>query len=92
MRAPVCVCCSDDVARKPAPRLFCDICDVFDRHETEDCPTQAMDDDAPAASRHHGDRHEQRAFCDICEGESQSIAVSFLYFSQLLALLDDCDG
>ena len=23
-----------------APRLFCDICDEFDIHDTEDCPTQ----------------------------------------------------
>jgi len=28
--------------KKPAPRLFCDICDQFDLHDTEDCPTQAM--------------------------------------------------
>merc|ERR1712150_273233 len=27
-----------------APRLFCDICDQFDLHDTEDCPTQAMPD------------------------------------------------
>ena len=27
-----------------APRLFCDICDAFDLHDTEDCPTQAMPD------------------------------------------------
>ena len=23
------------------PRLFCDICDVFDQHDTDDCPLQA---------------------------------------------------
>ncbi|XP_055915828.1 restin homolog [Eupeodes corollae] len=26
--------------RKPAPRMFCDICEQFDIHETEDCPMQ----------------------------------------------------
>lgn len=29
-------------AGRVAPRLFCDICDRFDLHDTEDCPTQAM--------------------------------------------------
>ena len=27
-------------SRAVPPRLFCDICDEFDLHETEDCPTQ----------------------------------------------------
>lgn len=27
-------------ARDVPPRLFCDICDEFDLHDTEDCPTQ----------------------------------------------------
>lgn len=27
-------------SRQVAPRLFCDICDEFDLHDTEDCPTQ----------------------------------------------------
>ena len=26
--------------RAVPPRLFCDICDEFDLHDTEDCPTQ----------------------------------------------------
>lgn len=31
-----------NVARQaPPPRVFCDICEVFDAHETEDCPKQA---------------------------------------------------
>ncbi|KAG7198920.1 hypothetical protein KM043_015737 [Ampulex compressa] len=29
--------------RATAPRMFCDICDCFDLHETEDCPRQAQD-------------------------------------------------
>ena len=55
-------------SHKPAPRLFCDICDVFDLHDTEDCPQQAMSD-SPPPSLHHRDRHEQRPYCDICEGK-----------------------
>lgn len=31
------------VRRQPAPRLFCDICDEFDAHDTEDCPLQSGD-------------------------------------------------
>ena len=27
-------------SRAVPPRMFCDICDLFDLHETEDCPTQ----------------------------------------------------
>ncbi|KAI8497802.1 Serine/threonine-protein kinase haspin [Branchiostoma belcheri] len=27
----------------PPPRLFCDICDVFDEHDTDDCPKQATE-------------------------------------------------
>ncbi|XP_052074550.1 CAP-Gly domain-containing linker protein 1-like isoform X5 [Mytilus californianus] len=56
-------------SKKPPPRLFCDICDVFDKHDTEDCPCQAMDydDDTPSPSHHHGDRKQLRPYCDICE-------------------------
>ena len=30
-------------ARQAAPRLFCDICDEFDLHDTEDCPKQVRE-------------------------------------------------
>jgi CAP-Gly domain-containing linker protein 1 len=54
-------------SRKPPPRLFCDICDVFDQHDTEDCPCQAMDyeEDTPSPSHHHGERKQSRPYCDI---------------------------
>ncbi|XP_052801595.1 CAP-Gly domain-containing linker protein 1-like isoform X4 [Mya arenaria] len=52
--------------KRAAPRMFCDICDVFDQHETEDCPQQEMSD-SPPPSKHHGDRHQIRPYCDICE-------------------------
>ncbi|XP_059141289.1 CAP-Gly domain-containing linker protein 1-like isoform X2 [Physella acuta] len=48
------------------PRLFCDICDVFDLHETEDCPKQAMSH-SPEPTRHHGDPKSPRPYCEICE-------------------------
>lgn len=48
------------------PRLFCDICDVFDAHDTEDCPIQCGDpDDGGSASDYYA-RGESRPYCDIC--------------------------
>ncbi|XP_059400020.1 CAP-Gly domain-containing linker protein 1-like [Carassius carassius] len=51
--------------KKPAPRLFCDICDCFDLHESEDCPTQQQTPDAPHSCHRHASL--QRPYCDICE-------------------------
>ena len=53
-----------------APRLFCDICDEFDLHDTEDCPTQAMPDPYEHDSGHTrsgGQRGQVREFCTNCE-------------------------
>lgn len=53
----------------PPPRLFCDICDVFDQHDTDDCPLQAASD-SPPPSMHHGRRAlggSDRPYCDNCE-------------------------
>nr|XP_036870323.1 CAP-Gly domain-containing linker protein 1 isoform X14 [Manis javanica] len=60
---------SDDQEKqsKKKPRLFCDICDCFDLHDTEDCPTQAQMSDDPPHSTHHGSRSEERPYCEICE-------------------------
>lgn len=52
---------------KKKPRLFCDICDCFDLHDTEDCPTQAQGSDEPPHSTYHGSRKEERPYCEICE-------------------------
>ncbi|RXM92338.1 CAP-Gly domain-containing linker protein 1 [Acipenser ruthenus] len=53
--------------KKPAPRLFCDICDCFDLHDTEDCPTQAQMSETPPHTAYHGSRKDERPYCDICE-------------------------
>ncbi|XP_030383109.1 restin homolog isoform X3 [Scaptodrosophila lebanonensis] len=62
--------------RKPAPRLFCDICDEFDKHETEDCPLQASDDrdysPPPPAEANNNEKKERklpvpRKYCESCE-------------------------
>ncbi|KAL5017615.1 hypothetical protein ScPMuIL_007204 [Solemya velum] len=52
--------------KRVAPRLFCDICDEFDKHDTDDCPLQAMSD-SPPPSINHGDRKSTRPYCDTCE-------------------------
>ena len=50
---------SDVGLRSKAPRLFCDICDQFDLHDTEDCPLQSMGaKEIESHSRHN---------CDNCE-------------------------
>lgn len=69
--------------RKPAPRVFCDICDEFDKHETEDCPLQSSDDrqysPPPRAEKNNNDPAgrknrkipEPRKYCESCEGISK---------------------
>ncbi|KAM9840976.1 CAP-Gly domain-containing linker protein 1 [Aulostomus maculatus] len=53
--------------KKATPRLFCDICDCFDLHDTEDCPTQAQSPDSVPHSTYHGNPAVERPYCDICE-------------------------
>ena len=72
---------SNGVKPGAAPRLFCDICDMFDLHDTEDCPKQSSEDfeAAPVLLHHHspvftqhshhgGIRGASRPYCDNCEG------------------------
>lgn len=58
---------SEDTHKLP-PRVFCDICDIFDAHDTDDCPIQAQDSDGPPPSHHHVERSSSRPYCDTCEG------------------------
>ncbi|XP_014254749.1 restin homolog isoform X3 [Cimex lectularius] len=50
-----------------APRLFCDICDVFDAHETEDCPRQATESPPPLQDHKPAPRNVVRPYCEHCE-------------------------
>ncbi|CAG2175186.1 unnamed protein product [Oppiella nova] len=51
-----------------APRKFCDICDVFDSHETEDCPQQSdAYQETTAHSYYRASRTEHRPYCLQCE-------------------------
>ncbi|XP_017773282.1 PREDICTED: CAP-Gly domain-containing linker protein 1 isoform X2 [Nicrophorus vespilloides] len=54
--------------KKIPPRMYCDICEVFDRHETDDCPQQG-NDELPSFSKPHKLRETgpSRPFCEICE-------------------------
>jgi len=49
-----------------APRLYCDICDCFDLHDTEECPKQESSD-SPPPTQNHGERGTIREYCDNCE-------------------------
>ncbi len=51
----------------PPPRLYCDICDEFDQHDTGDCPLQAQDPDDSYNTQHHAHRSHERPYCDNCE-------------------------
>ncbi|XP_058631782.1 CAP-Gly domain-containing linker protein 1 isoform X2 [Onychostoma macrolepis] len=55
------------IKKKPPPRLFCDICDCFDQHDTEDCPTQDQMLDSPPHTTYHGSPNDERPYCDTCE-------------------------
>lgn len=50
-------------------RLFCDICDVFDAHDTDDCPTQSSTSFDSQGIQHHGNRNEERPYCGTCESK-----------------------
>ena len=59
-----------------APRLFCDICDQFDLHDTEDCPTQAMEIEPQLALEHTksgAQRGAVREYCTNCEMFGHSV-------------------
>ncbi|XP_033951457.1 CAP-Gly domain-containing linker protein 1 isoform X3 [Pseudochaenichthys georgianus] len=53
--------------KKATPRLFCDICDSFDLHDTEDCPTQAQSPDSVPHTTYRGNPADERPYCDFCE-------------------------
>lgn len=68
--------------RNPTPRMFCDICDEFDQHETEDCQLQASDDLQTANYSQDSNKRvlpEPRKYCESCEGTlSIALVESFL--------------
>jgi len=59
--------------KKPAPRMYCDICEEFDAHDTEDCPKQSSEMDLPAAASSSETKERKipppRKYCEKCESE-----------------------
>ncbi|XP_078045829.1 cytoplasmic linker protein 190 isoform X2 [Augochlora pura] len=54
--------------RMAAPRMFCDICDQFDLHETEDCPRQAQDFlETEKVAKSPKKVSADRPYCENCE-------------------------
>ncbi|XP_066145271.1 CAP-Gly domain-containing linker protein 1 isoform X3 [Euwallacea fornicatus] len=57
-----------DFQRQVAPRIYCDICEHFDLHETEDCPTQGSEE--PVSNYQLGKEKKEkpppRPYCEIC--------------------------
>ena len=56
--------------KKEVPkRMYCDICESFDQHETEECPKQAMDEADGPSKRPEGMKKKPapREYCDQCE-------------------------
>ncbi|XP_017893436.1 restin homolog isoform X3 [Ceratina calcarata] len=50
------------------PRMFCDICDRFDLHETEDCPRQAQDFlETEKVAKSPKKPSLERPYCENCE-------------------------
>ncbi|KAK9738416.1 CAP-Gly domain [Popillia japonica] len=53
--------------RNLPPRMYCDICEEFDLHETEDCPQQANEDMPAVREKSPKEKPQQRPYCEICE-------------------------
>lgn len=54
-----------------APRMFCDICEQFDLHETEDCPRQAQDFlDTEKVVKPPKKTSVERPYCENCESKN----------------------
>lgn len=49
--------------------MYCDICEMFDLHDTDDCPRQAMDSPPPRQT-HNLPRGFERPYCDACESKA----------------------
>ena len=74
-----------------APRMFCDICDQFDLHETEDCPRQAQDFlDTEKVVKPPKKTTVERPYCENCESKNLffkvlRIAILFTFDCNILS-------
>ncbi|KAK6746226.1 hypothetical protein RB195_012380 [Necator americanus] len=51
--------------REEKPRMYCDICEEFDKHETEDCPKQVSEAEVHPVTKKAPP--PPREYCDYCE-------------------------
>ncbi|PIO72597.1 hypothetical protein TELCIR_05461 [Teladorsagia circumcincta] len=52
--------------REVKPRMYCDICETFDQHETEDCPKQEVQEEM-VRTKPKKPPPPSREYCDYCE-------------------------
>lgn len=50
-----------------ALRKYCDICETFDAHDTEECPQQSSAGPEPGHTYNAVARGEERPYCSLCE-------------------------
>ena len=74
----------EDLMGHAHARLFCDICDEFDQHDTGDCPQQAQSDSPPPTTTHHMFRSQERPYCENCEGMCVCVCVYIIILFQYL--------
>ncbi|PIO61982.1 hypothetical protein TELCIR_16478 [Teladorsagia circumcincta] len=62
--------------REVKPRMYCDICETFDQHETEDCPKQEVQEEM-VRTKSKKPPPPSREYCDYCESK-------LIFFSRFL--------
>ena len=69
--------------------MFCDICDMFDQHDTDDCPKQGetSDDGGIPNSHYNGDPKAVRPYCEICEGRTIYIYICVCFLRKMVSIL-----
>ncbi|CAF3949096.1 unnamed protein product [Adineta steineri] len=61
---------TNGLMKSSAPRLYCDMCEVFDQHDTDDCPKQSsLLDEQPQIDHQTRERvlPPPRLYCEKCE-------------------------
>lgn len=67
--------------------MFCDICDQFDLHETEDCPRQSQDSELEPKNPSTAKKSRmERPYCENCEGEFAK-TTKHIFFKQVKLLI-----
>jgi len=62
----------DSPLKPSVARLYCDICEEFDQHDTEDCALQESDSPDAPTRRPAAASAAERPYCDVCEAFGHS--------------------